>query len=59
MPDLLTVEDVAKRLAVGRTTAFHLVASGQIKSVKIGKCRRVPEAAVDEYVESRLSAAVA
>lgn len=49
---LLTVEDAARRLAVGRTTVFGLVSTGRLRSVKIGKCRRVPEAALDEFIAS-------
>ncbi|MYT19986.1 excisionase family DNA-binding protein [Streptomyces sp. SID7760] len=47
---LLTVEEAARRLRVGRTTCFHLIGSGQLESVPIGRLRRVPVAAVHEYV---------
>jgi excisionase family DNA binding protein len=30
---------------------FHLIATGQIESVKIGKLRKIPAAALDEYVD--------
>jgi excisionase family DNA binding protein len=46
---LLTVEEAAERLGVGRTTAFALVKSGQIESVLIGRLRRVPTSAVRDY----------
>jgi excisionase family DNA binding protein len=46
---LLTVEEAAERLGVGRTTAFALVKSGQIESVLIGRLRRVPASAVRDY----------
>ena len=39
---LLTVEEAAKRLAIGRTKAYELVASGELQSVTIGQCRTVP-----------------
>lgn len=51
---LLTVEEVAERLRCGRTTAYGLVKSGAIDSVKLGKLRRVPPAAVDAYVDRLL-----
>ncbi|HEX9334443.1 MAG TPA: helix-turn-helix domain-containing protein, partial [Pseudonocardiaceae bacterium] len=43
MPErvLLTVEEAAKRLGIGRTTAFALVKTGEIVSVQIGRLRRV------------------
>jgi excisionase family DNA binding protein len=46
---LLTVEEAAGRLGIGRTTAFALVKSGEIASVQIGRLRRVSADAVSEY----------
>lgn len=46
---LLTVEEAAERLGIGRTTAFALVKSGEIASVQIGRLRRVPADAIREY----------
>jgi excisionase family DNA binding protein len=48
---LLRPEEVAKALGVGRTMVFELIRSGELRSVKIGKSRRIPTAAVREYVE--------
>lgn len=50
---LLTVEETAEVLAIGRTKVFDLIALGLLKSVRIGGSRRVPVAAIEEYV-SRL-----
>ncbi len=55
-PLLLAPEDAAKRLSIGRTKMFELIASGEIQSVKIGRARRVPATALTEYV-NRLAAA--
>ncbi len=46
---LLTVEEAAERLGIGRTLAWQLVRSGDLGSVRIGKLRRVPVAAVTEF----------
>jgi excisionase family DNA binding protein len=46
---LLTVEEAAARLAVGRTSMFALIKAGEIASVLIGRSRRVPAAAVEAY----------
>ena len=46
---LLTVEEAAACLNVGRTSMFALIRSGQIASVRIGRSRRIPAAAVDAY----------
>ena len=47
---LLTPEETAQMLRVGRSTVYELIASGRLKSVKIGRCRRVTRAQVDEFV---------
>jgi excisionase family DNA binding protein len=52
---LLTVEEAAERLGIGRTTAFALVKSGEIESVLIGRLRRVSVSAV-QYYAARLVA---
>lgn len=47
---LLTVEEAAERLCIGRTTMYALVSSGAVESVKVGRLRRVPVECVDAYV---------
>ncbi|MBB2501174.1 helix-turn-helix domain-containing protein [Amycolatopsis echigonensis] len=47
---LLTVEEAADRLAIGRSVVYALLRSRQLESVTIGRTRRVPAAAVDEFV---------
>lgn len=46
----LTVEEAARRLSIGRTTCFRLIASGQLESVPIGRLRRVPAEAVNDFL---------
>lgn len=46
---LLTVEEAARHLGIGRTTAYSLVRSGDLESVQIGRLRRIPKEAVDNY----------
>ncbi|MFF3288474.1 excisionase family DNA-binding protein [Streptomyces sp. NPDC003023] len=53
---LLTVEEAARRLRIGRTLCFRLVGTGELESVPIGRLRRVPATAIPEYV-NRLRAA--
>jgi excisionase family DNA binding protein len=38
-----TVEQVAKMLNVGRDKIYHLLRTGQLRSIKIGKLRRITE----------------
>jgi excisionase family DNA binding protein len=47
---LVTPEEAARRLSVGRTTVYELLASGQLRSVSIGRCRRVPVSELCCYV---------
>ncbi|MEV7700786.1 excisionase family DNA-binding protein [Streptomyces sp. NPDC086779] len=47
---LLTVEEAARRLGIGRTLCFRLIGSGQLESVPVGRLRRVPADAVHDYV---------
>jgi len=46
---LLTVEQAANRLSIGRTTMYTLLRTGQILSVRIGRLRRIPAEALTEY----------
>jgi len=47
---LLPVEAVMAQLGVGRSTVFELFSSQQLRSVKIGRRRLVPQSAVDEFI---------
>jgi excisionase family DNA binding protein len=50
---LIRVEEAARLLDLGRTKTYELIATGQLRAVKIGKATRVPRAAVEEFVRSR------
>ena len=43
--------EAAEALGIGRSTAFALVSSGELPSVRVGKRRLVPTAALREYAE--------
>jgi excisionase family DNA binding protein len=49
-PLVLTIEQAAKRLGIGRTLMYALVTSGEVESVTIGRLRRVPADCITEYV---------
>lgn len=53
---LLTVEEAAKRLKIGRTQMYTLITSGEIQSVTIGRLRRVPAECLAAYVSGLLAA---
>lgn len=48
---LLTVGEAADLLGLGRSKTYELVMKGQLQSVQIGRARRVPATAVDEFVQ--------
>lgn len=48
---LLTAEEAAAALRIGRTRVYELLAAGEITSVKIGHLRRIPVDAVREYAD--------
>lgn len=48
---LLSVEEAARALGVGRTKTYELISAGEIEVVHIGRCARVPVDAVEAYVD--------
>ena len=55
LPLTLRVEDLMPTLGVGRNTAYELVRSKQIYSVKIGRQLRIPKQALIDYLTSSRS----
>ena len=51
-PLLVTPEQAAASLSLGRTTVYQLIKSGQLHSVRIRGSRRIPVAALEAYVGS-------
>ena len=52
LPLTLRVEDLMPILDIGRNTAYELVRSGQIRSVRIGRQLRVPKQALIDYLSA-------
>lgn len=50
LPLVLRVEDLTQILSIGRNTAYELVRSGKIKSIRIGKSYRITKEALTEYL---------
>lgn len=49
---LLTLPQAAEFLQVGRCTMQKLVTAGTVQSFKIGRLRRVPQVALEQYVRN-------
>jgi excisionase family DNA binding protein len=51
LPLVLTIEEAAERLGIGRTVMYGLVSSGAVESVRIGRLRRVPVDALGAFLD--------
>ena len=53
MPDplLLSVEESAAQLRIGRSRMFDLIKRGEVLSVKVGGSRRIPHDSLRDYVK--------
>jgi excisionase family DNA binding protein len=51
---LLTVAQVCERLQISRPTFYGLLRSGRLKSLTIGRARRVPLAALEAFIAGSL-----
>ena len=47
---LLTPEETAEVMGIGRSKVYELMRQGALESVRIGGSRRVPTVAIEEYV---------
>jgi excisionase family DNA binding protein len=52
---LLTVAEAAERLGVARSYLYLYVRDGSIPSVKLGRARRIPVKALDQFIERLLA----
>lgn len=55
LPRLLTLQEAAEQLQVGRCTMQALVLTGEVRSIKIGRLRRIPPGALIDYVSHQLT----
>jgi excisionase family DNA binding protein len=47
---VLTIEQAARRLGIGRTLMYSIVMNGEIESVTIGRLRRIPVECLTDYL---------
>lgn len=47
---LLRIPEVMDRLAVGQTKVYELMSGGELRSVKIGRSRRVPSGELEKFI---------
>lgn len=49
---LLTTNEAAETLGIGRSTLYDLIRSGKLRTVKIGRRRLVPVAALTDVIKT-------
>ena len=55
--ELITVQAAASRLAVSRWMIYRLIWDQKVKSVQIGRCRRIIRKSFDDYVAGLIDGA--
>jgi excisionase family DNA binding protein len=55
--ELMTVQAAADRLAVSRWMIYRLIWDQQVKSVQIGRCRRIVRKSLDDYIAGLIDGA--
>ncbi len=55
-PELLSVEQAARHLGIGRTALYQELTDGSLRSFKVGRRRLIPASAIDAYVAARVTA---
>ena len=50
-PDVVSINELMDMLNIGKNTAYGLLQSGTLKSIKIGKQYRIPKHFILEYLE--------
>jgi len=53
---LISVNEAARRLGIGRSLCYELIASGQLPRVRVGRRTLVPVTALHEWVDRKLLA---
>lgn len=57
-PLLVTPEEAAGILRVGRTKIYALMHRGELRSIRIGKSRRIPFTAIEAFVDEQLDVTI-
>ncbi|MFC5663134.1 helix-turn-helix domain-containing protein [Kitasatospora misakiensis] len=55
--DLMTVPEVMTRLRLGRSVVYDLIRTNRLRSITIGRARRIPYGSYRSFVASRLEEA--
>lgn len=50
-PDIVSIKQMMIMLKIGRNTAYNLINTNQIKSIKIGRIHKIPKVNIIKYIE--------
>ena len=50
-PLLVSVDQAAGLLGIGRTTLYELIRRGDVRPIRIGRCVRIPQRELEAYVD--------
>lgn len=50
--ELFTIHEFCKMAGIGRTLAYDLIKSGDIKAVKVGRKTMIPRSAIESWLGS-------
>ena len=51
-PDVVSVSQLQEMLSIGRNSAYKLIKTGEIQSIRIGRTHRIPKSNIARYMKS-------
>ena len=54
---LMTIPEAARRLALSRSTLYRLIRQGQLRTIRVGRARRVPVTELARFTEQLVAEA--
>ena len=52
---LLKPAEVTQILSIGRSKVYELINTGELPSVRIGRCIRVPKSSLENWIKARIT----
>ena len=52
-PDVLTVKEAREILRIGMNNMYHILQSGELRSIKIGRIYKIKKENVIEYIDRK------
>lgn len=53
--ELISLDELCEFLEIGRSTAYQLLNTNEIKAFKIGRIWKIPRASLTDYIERKSS----